>query len=64
MFMAMFILNWSGWKTYDTIHTLVNHREYLDDKTPSIKEFDEKNILAYNFTYGEMCRVILRRVNS
>ena len=47
------------WRTsLEAIHLLINHRHYLDAKSP-IKEFDENNILNYNYTFGEMCREIL-----
>lgn len=43
------------------MHLLINHRSYLDEKSP-IKEFDHENIKTYNFTYGFMCREILDRM--
>ncbi len=52
---------WAGWKEFYTIHLLINHRSYLDKESP-IKEFDEENILGYNRTYGEMCRVIMDQI--
>ena len=54
--------NWIKWKTFDTIHLLINHRYYLDSKSP-IKEFNETNIWTYNRTYGVMARTILRKAN-
>jgi hypothetical protein len=48
----------------DSIHTLINHRSYLDTETPWIKEFDEFNILNYTRGYGEMCRDVLERIKD
>jgi len=50
--------NWSEWKQMDTIHLLINHRSYLD-KDSSIKEFNEINIINYEYTFGEIARHIL-----
>ena len=53
-----------NWRTsLETVHTLVNHRDYLD-KNSSIQEFDEFNILNYNKTFGEMCRDILLKIEN
>ena len=54
--------NWEEWKSYDSIHLLINHRSYLDKESP-IKDFDELNIWTYNRTYGIMVRSILRKAN-
>jgi hypothetical protein len=54
----------SSWRhDYDTIHTLVLHRYYADQDSP-IKEFNEKNVLNYNFTYGQMCREVLFKIRK
>lgn len=52
--------SWKQWKKMDTIHLLINHRDYLD-KESKIKQFDEKNIQNYEFTFGEIARDILNR---
>lgn len=52
--------SWKQWKKMDTIHLLINHRDYLD-KESKIKQFDEKNIQNYEFTFGEIARDILKR---
>lgn len=57
----LYKINWPEWRTLDTIHLLMGHRSYLDKESP-IKEFSEKNIRTYNFTYGFMCREILDRI--
>lgn len=54
---------WSKWNEYDTIHTLVNHRYYLDRNSP-ISEFDEYNIIEYDYTYGYMARDIMNRIKK
>ncbi len=56
--------NWHEWRKMDSIHTLINHRSYLDTETPWIKEFDEFNILNYTRGYGEMCRDVLERIKD
>jgi hypothetical protein len=53
--------NWDEWKTYYTIHLLMNHRRY-GDKDSTIRQFNEANIIDYPYTYGEMARVILERI--
>lgn len=57
----LFKTYWPGWKELDSIHLLINHRSYLDKESP-IKDFDETNIMTYNYTYGEMCRVVLSKI--
>lgn len=54
---------WSGWKDLNSIHLIINHRYYLDKESP-IKEFDENNIWSYNYTYGEMCRIVLVKIKN
>ncbi|CAF0702834.1 unnamed protein product [Brachionus calyciflorus] len=54
---------WDEWKNLDTIHLLINHRSYLDEKSP-IKEFNDTNIRDYNFTYGHMCREIITKLKT
>ena len=56
--------DWKEWIEYDTIHLLVNHRSYLDLNYNETKEFDEFNILNYNYTFGEMCRKILFKMKK
>ena len=58
----MFQTYWPEWKEMETIHLTINHRYYLDKESP-IKEFDEINIWNYTYTYGEMCRNILKKAN-
>jgi hypothetical protein len=55
---------WEEWIEYDTIHLLVNHRSELDLNYNETKEFDEFNILNYNYTFGEMCRKILFKIKK
>ena len=55
--------NWPEWRQLHVIHLLINHRSYLDKESP-IKEFDEKNILTFNYTYGEMCRFVLNEIKN
>jgi hypothetical protein len=57
----LYNMYWPEWKQLDTIHLLINHRSYLDKNSP-IKEFNAENIATYNYTYGEMCRDILQRI--
>ena len=52
--------DWKEWIEYDTIHLLVNHRSELDLNYNETKEFDQFNILNYNYTFGEICRKVLR----
>lgn len=52
---------WPDWRHLDSIHLLMGHRSYLD-KNSTIRVFDEKNIQSYNFTYGEMCREVLKNI--
>ncbi len=59
----LYMMNWTEWRSLDTMHLLINHRAYLDEES-EIKEFDEANIQTYYFTYGEMCRDILSRIKS
>jgi hypothetical protein len=56
--------DWKEWIEYDTIHLLVNHRSELDLNYNETKEFDEFNILNYNYTFGEMCRKILFKMKK
>ena len=56
--------DWKEWIEYDTIHLLVNHRSELDLNYNETKEFDEFNILNYNYTFGEMCREILLKMKE
>jgi len=51
---------WHDWKKMDSIHLLINHRNYLD-KESSIENFDELNIVDYPFTFGIIARNILNR---
>ena len=39
------------WKKLDSLHLLINHRSYLDPNSP-IKDFDEKNVQTYSFSFG------------
>jgi hypothetical protein len=55
--------NWKEYgKEFDAVHLLVNHRSYLDPKSP-IKEFNETNIRDYEFSFGRIARDILLRSN-
>jgi hypothetical protein len=58
----LYYQNTQDWKKYTSIHLLINHRDYLDKDSP-IKEFNEKNIWHYNYTYGDMARSILIKAN-
>ena len=49
-------------KKLEAVHLLINHRSYLDEESP-IKEFDEFNVLNYSFTFGEMSREIIEKIN-
>jgi hypothetical protein len=54
--------NWSGWKEFDAIHLLINHRYYMFKANYQTHPyFDEQTILKYNFTFGEMVRSIYYR---
>ncbi len=53
---------WNDWKSYETIHTLINHRHYTDPSS-HIKEFNETNIWKYDRAYGRMCRTVLKKAN-
>jgi hypothetical protein len=59
----LYLMNWPKWRTLNTIHLIINQRDYLDPDS-SIKEFNEENIQTYNFTYGFMCRDILRKIKK
>ena len=52
---------WPKWREMEAMHLLINHRLYMQPHTP--KEFDEFNIWNINYTYGEMCRDVLKRAN-
>lgn len=54
--------NPDSWKDYSTIHTLIRHRNYLDQNS-TIKSFDETNIWTHDRVYGRMCRDIMERAN-
>ena len=53
---------WKEWTTYDAIHLLINHRSYLDPSYNETKEFDEFNIMTYNYTFGFMARQIMKKI--
>jgi hypothetical protein len=55
--------NWKRWRNLDSIHLLINHRHYLDEKSP-INEFDELNILNYSYTFGYMSRDVMNRIKD
>ncbi len=63
MIRELYQSTWSGWKSLDTIHLMINHRYYMDKDSP-IKEFDSENIKTYDKTYGFMCREILNRMKN
>jgi hypothetical protein len=51
--------NWKEWKEFDAIHLLTNHRHYMYKENYRLyPEFNEDTILKYNFTFGEMVRLI------
>ncbi len=53
---------WPEWNvTLDAVHLLINHRSYLDKKSP-IKEFDEYNIKNYTYTFGSIARRLLKNI--
>ena len=55
--------DWKEWSEQYAIHLLFRHREYLakeDVKESGIADFDEKNIMSYNKTFGIMARTVLR----
>jgi hypothetical protein len=54
-------MNWNEWKTFYTIHLLMNHRRYAD-KDSTVRQFNEANIIDYPYAYGEMARIILERI--
>ena len=56
--------NWKEWTKYDAIHLLINHRSYLDINYNKTKEFDEFNIMTYNYTFGLMARQILNKIKK
>lgn len=62
LFSQLYGMQWKEWRNYDSIHLLINHRSYLDSVSPNITEFNEVNILNYNYTYGEMVREILGKI--
>jgi hypothetical protein len=64
IFFELFESYWNDWKELDTIHLLINHRDYMDPNYSTIKEFDEINILNYNFTFGFMCREVMTRIKK
>ncbi|PSN54197.1 hypothetical protein C0J52_03533 [Blattella germanica] len=48
---------WEGWRNQYAIHLLIRHRSYLDkEHLDKWKDFDEKNIMSYNYTFGTMAR--------
>jgi mannosyltransferase OCH1-like enzyme len=55
----LFTQNWDKWKEFDAIHLLLNHRNYMYKENYKLyPEFNELTILKYNFTFGEMARLI------
>jgi mannosyltransferase OCH1-like enzyme len=55
----LFTQNWDKWKEFDAIHLLLNHRHYMYKENYKLyPEFNEHTILKYNFTFGEMARLI------
>jgi hypothetical protein len=63
IFKHLFHENWPEWKEMSTVHLLINHRIHMD-KQSNITEFDEENIKTHNYTYGEMCRQVLKRIET
>ncbi|PSN54203.1 hypothetical protein C0J52_03535 [Blattella germanica] len=48
---------WKDWRKQYAVHLLINHRSYLDkEHFDKWNTFDEKNILNYNYTFGDMAR--------
>jgi hypothetical protein len=54
--------NWHEWKSFDTIHLLINHRAKMV-KNSTVQEIDETNIWNYNRAYGRMVRAVLNKAN-
>jgi hypothetical protein len=61
LIVALYKLYWPEWTNLQTVHLLMNHRYYLDVESP-IREFNETNIIGYNYTYGYMVRNITSRI--
>ena len=43
----------------DTVHLLINHRSYLDFYFKDYRFFNERNIIHYPYTFGDMGRRVL-----
>ncbi|XP_013774993.1 uncharacterized protein LOC106459864 [Limulus polyphemus] len=48
----------SDWQNFHAIHLLIRHKSYLVPSDP-LEKFDEKNIKAYDKTFGDMARLVL-----
>ncbi len=54
----------TGWQSeFDAIHLMLGHRWYGDALSP-IREFDAANIVDYPYTYGHMCRHVMKRIQK
>lgn len=47
---------------YDVAHLLVRHRSYLDMYFKDYRYFNERNVMHYPFTFGDMARTVLETV--
>lgn len=55
---------WPDWRQMDTVHLLTNHRWYLDPNFDRYRTFNERNVLHYPYTFGEMARRVMARVGG
>jgi hypothetical protein len=55
----LFTENWKEWRDFDAIHALIHHRnDMFEENYRLYPEFNEHTILEYNFTFGELVRLI------
>ena len=48
------------WKEkLDTVHLLINHRNYLDLNFKDYRNFNERNTIHFPYEFGEMVRFVL-----
>lgn len=52
--------DWPNWsQNYDTIHLLMNHRDYLDSHFKEYGELNERNIQNYPYIFGKLARLVV-----